>query len=144
SCTLDQMIASRCHAVQSGSIPARCSSEQDLSAAVSRLFAVAEAYPDLKASQNFQGLHQALVEIENNVQYARRYYNAVVRDWNTLVGSIPSLWVAAAAGYGERPYFQLDEGERIAPRVTFGTVPTPSAGAESGAPARSTGQGQPG
>src|SRR5262249_49010610 len=144
SCTLDQMIASRCHAVQSGSIPARGASEQDLSAAVSRLFAVAEAYPDLKASQNFQGLHQALVEIENNVQYARRYYNAVVRDWNTLGGSIPSRWVAAAAGYGERPYFQLDEGERTAPQVTFGTVATPGAAAESGGATRATGPGQSG
>jgi LemA protein len=142
SSTLEQVVAARGQAVQAGSIAARGASEQDLSTAVGRLFAVAEAYPELKASQNFQGLHQALVEIENNVQYARRYYNAVVRDWNTLVGSIPSLWVAVAAGYGERPYFQLDEGERAAPRVTFATGPTPGAGAETGAAARSTGQGQ--
>ena len=51
---------------------------------------MAEAYPDLKATQNFQDLQRNLVEIENNIQYARRYYNAVVRDWNTLVESIPS------------------------------------------------------
>jgi LemA protein len=143
SSTLEQVVAARGQAVQSGSIAARGASEQDLSTAVGRLFAVAEAYPDLKASQNFQGLHQALVEIENHVQYARRYYNAVVRDWNTLVGSIPSLWVAAAAGYGERPYFQLDEGERTAPRVTFGPAATPGAAAETGAATRSTGPGQP-
>ena len=94
----------------------RGASEQNLSAAVGRLFAIAEAYPELKASQNFQDLQKSLVEIEDNVQYARRYYNAVVRDWNTLVESIPSYLVAAAAGYDERPYFQLDESERAAPR----------------------------
>ena len=77
---------------------------------------MAEAYPDLKATQNFQDLQRNLVEIENNIQYARRYYNAVVRDWNTLVESIPSAFVAAAAGYRERPYFQLDDAERAAPQ----------------------------
>jgi LemA protein len=144
SSTLEQVVAARGQAVQAGSIAERGASEQDLATAVGRLFAVAEAYPELKASQNFQGLHQALVEIENNLQYARRYYNAVVRDWNTLVGSIPSLWVAAAAGYRERPYFQLDEGERLAPQVSFGTAAAPGASAETGAAARSSGQGQPG
>jgi LemA protein len=137
SATLEHVVEARGRAVQSGSIAERSDSEQNLSAAVGRLFALAEAYPELKASQNFQGLHRSLVEIENNVQYARRYYNAVVRDWNTLVGTIPSLWVAAAAGYGERPYFQLDEAERAAPRVTFGAQTGPGAG-----PAPS-GSGQP-
>jgi LemA protein len=139
SSTLEQVVAARGQAAQAGSIAVRGTSEQNLSTAVGRLFAIAEAYPELKASQNFQGLHKSLVEIENNVQYARRYYNAVVRDWNTLVGSIPSLWIAAAAGYGDRPYFQLDESERAAPRVTFGTPATPGAGA---GPAP-TGTGQP-
>ncbi len=144
SSTLEQVVAARGQAVQSGSIAARGASEADLSTAVGRLFAVVEAYPELKASENFQDLHQALVEIENNVQYARRYYNAVVRDWNTLVGSIPSLWVAAAAGYGERPYFQLDEGERLAPRVSFGTAASPDAGAGTGAAAQPPSPGQAG
>src|SRR5205823_12991084 len=140
SSTLEQVVAARGQAVQAGSIAERGAGEQNLSAAVGRLFALAEAYPELKASQNFQGLHKALVEIENTVQYARRYYNAVVRDWNTLVGSIPSLWIAAAAGYGERPYFQLDEGERAAPRVTFGAEETPGAGAVAGTTPSGTGQ----
>ncbi len=117
SSTLEHVVAARGQAVQAGSITDRGTSEQNLAAAVGRLFAIAEAYPDLKASQNFQGLHKSLVDIENKVQYARRYYNAVVRDWNTLVGTIPSLWVAGAAGYGERPYFQLDKSERAAPQV---------------------------
>jgi LemA protein len=119
SSTLERVVEARGQAVQSTSIVERGTREQNLAAAVGRLFAVAEAYPDLKASQNFQDLSRTLVGIEDNVQYARRYYNAVVRDWNTLVGSIPSHWVAAAAGYGERAYFQLDDAERDAPRVTF-------------------------
>jgi LemA protein len=114
------VVAARGRAVGSGSISDRGQNEQALSAAVGRLFAVAEAYPDLKASKNFQGLQDALVEIENNIQYARRYYNAVIRDWNTMVGTVPSMWIAGAAGYGERAYFQLDDGERAAPRVSFG------------------------
>jgi LemA protein len=117
--TLEQVVAARGQAVQSASIPERGMSEQNLSAAVGRLFAVAEAYPDLKATQNFQHLQRNLVEIENNIQYARRYYNAVVRDWNTLVESIPSAFIAAPAGYRERPYFQLDDAQRAAPRVAF-------------------------
>jgi LemA protein len=128
SSTLEQVVEARSRAVNSGSVAERGDSERTLSTAVGRLFALAEAYPDLKASQNFQSLHQSLVEIENNVQYARRYYNAVIRDWNTLVGSIPSLWIAAAAGYGERPYFQLDEAERAAPRVSFEPAAAPGTG----------------
>jgi LemA protein len=137
--TLEQVVEARGRAVQAGSIADRGASEQTLSTAVGRLFAVAEAYPDLKASQNFRGLHQALVEIENNVQYARRYYNAVIRDWNTLVGTIPSTWVASAAGYGERPYFQLDETERAAPRVAFEgpSIPAVGGGAAPSEPGRS-------
>jgi LemA protein len=132
SSTLEHVVAARGEAVQAGSITDRGTSEQNLAAAVGRLFAVAEAYPELKASQNFQGLHKSLVDIENNVQYARRYYNAVVRDWNTLVGTIPSLWVASLAGYGERAYFQLDESERVAPQVKFEAPATPGAGPAQG------------
>ncbi len=140
SSTLEHVVAARGQAVQAGSITDRGKSEQNLAAAVGGLFALAEAYPELKASQNFQGLHQSLVDIENNVQYARRYYNAVVRDWNTLVGTIPAPWVAGAAGYSERPYFQLDESERAAPRVNLEAPPTNGAGSGAGAAPAETGQ----
>jgi LemA protein len=130
SSTLEHVIVVRGQASQAGSITDRSATEQNLAAAVGSLFAVAEAYPDLKASQNFQGLHKSLVDIENNVQYARRYYSAMVRDWNTLVGTIPSMWVAGALGYGGRPYFQLDESERAAPQVKLGATLEPDAGAD--------------
>ena len=129
--TLERVVGARTRAVQSGPIPERGQSEWDLSAAVKGLFAIAEAYPELKANQSFEGLQRSLVEIENNIQYARRYYNAVVRDWNTLVDAIPSTWIAAAAGYRERPYFQLDESQREAPRVTLDSAPGADAGSAS-------------
>jgi LemA protein len=124
--TFEHAVEARSLATQAGSIAQRSVSEQNLSGAVSRLFALAEAYPELKASENFLGLHKSLVDLENTLQYARRYYNAVIRDWNTLVQTFPTGLVAAAAGFLERPYFQLDESERAAPRVSF------EAGAASG------------
>jgi len=96
----------------------RGGAERSLAAAVGSVFALAEAYPDLKASQNFLGLHRSLTEVEDNVQYARRYYNAVVRDFNTLVETVPSMLVASAGGFAPRDFFQLDDpAERAAPQV---------------------------
>lgn len=118
--TLREVVDARSTAAQAGSIPHRGQSEGSLSSAVSRLFAVAEAYPDLKADASFRDLHKSLVDVENNVQYARRYYNAVVRDFNTLTETFPSTLVAAATGFSQRPFFQLDDAERAAPRVDFG------------------------
>jgi LemA protein len=132
--TLENVIAARGQAVQAGGGPIadRGASELNLAAAVGRLFAIAEAYPELKASQNFQELQKSLVEVENTLQSARRYYNAVVRDWNTLVESIPSSLVAAAAGYRERAYFQMEDAERAAPHVSFDA---PSGAVTGAAPA---------
>lgn len=141
SSTLESVVQARSEATQAGSLTQRGESERGLSSAVGRLFALAEAYPELKASQNFQELQKSLVEIENNVQYARRYYNAVVRDLNTLVQSFPSNLVASAIGFGERTYFQLDAAERAVPRVDFES--RASAGADTSTPAGS-GPGQPG
>ena len=141
SSTLEGVVLARGQAVQPASIAERGAREEGLSAAVGRLFAVAEAYPDLKASQNFQDLQRNLVEIENTIQYARRYYNAVVRDWNSLVEGIPSGWVATAAGYRERPFFQLDDNaERAVPKVTFGSSSAVGPGANVEAPPRVPGQ----
>jgi LemA protein len=141
SSTLERVVEARGQAVQPASIAERSAREEGLSAAVGRLFAVAEAYPELKASQNFQDLQRNLVEIENTIQYARRYYNAVVRDWNSLVQSIPSGWVAGAAGYCARPFFQLgDDAEREAPRVAFGSSSAAGPGANVEGSPRSPGQ----
>ena len=123
--TLESVVKARTEATRAATVPERGDTERDLAGAVGRLFAVAEAYPDLKAGRNFQELHRALVDVENNVQYARRYYNAVVRDLNTLIESFPSSLVASAAGFTTRGYFQIEEAERATPRVAFDA---PSAG----------------
>ncbi|MCU0223409.1 MAG: LemA family protein [Acidobacteria bacterium] len=89
-----------------------------LGAGVRALFALAEAYPELKASARFLDLHRALVELEDDLQNARRYYNAVVRDLNTRIQSFPDLVVARPFGFNERAFFELeDRGEAVAPQV---------------------------
>jgi LemA protein len=138
--TFESVTQSRSQATQASSLSQRGETERGLSTAVGRLFAVAEAYPELKASQNFQELQKSLVDIENNVQYARRYHNAVVRDLNTLVQSFPSNLLASAMGFGERSYFQLEESERAAPRVSFGGRADTGAGS-SGPAGSGSGQG---
>lgn len=89
---------------------------------VRTLFALVEAYPELKASARFLDLHRALVDLEDDLQNARRYYNAVVRDLNTRIQSFPDLLVARPFGFTERAFFELqDRAEAAAPRVDVGS-----------------------
>jgi LemA protein len=107
-------------------VAGRAKAEGALSLALGRLFAVAENYPDLKASGNFLELQQQLSALENDLQMARRYYNGTVRNMNTLVQSFPSNLVANSFGFSERDYFEIsDEAERAVPRVSV-TPPQPT------------------
>lgn len=100
----------------------RAQAEGALSAALGRLIALAESYPDLKASRNFLDLQQQLSVLENELQMARRYYNGAVRNQNVLVQSFPSNLIAGAFGFGERQYFELSsEAERTVPQVALGS-----------------------
>lgn len=100
----------------------RAQAEGALSAALGRLIALAESYPDLKASRNFLDLQQQLSVLENELQMARRYYNGAVRNQNVLVQSFPSNLIAGAFGFGERQYFELSsEAERAVPQVALGS-----------------------
>jgi len=85
------------------------------------LFAVAEAYPELKANASFLQLQSQLQELENNIEYARRYYNAVVRDYNILIESFPSNLIASQFGFKQEELFQLGapEAERKPVKVSF-------------------------
>lgn len=101
-------------------VAARGETERQLSQALIRLVAVAEAYPDLKANQNFLELQKALSATENDIQYARRYYNGAVRNLNVKVESIPSNIVAAIFGFRSARYFQVeDEADRAVPSVAL-------------------------
>lgn len=119
STTLQDVVQARTEATQSAGVAQRGSNERTLSTAVTRLFAVAEAYPDLKANDSFQSLHHSLIEIEDTIQSARRYYNAVIRDLNTLIQGFPSVLIAKATGFRERPYFQIEDDERDTPQVNL-------------------------
>lgn len=95
--------------------------ESALSAAVQRLVIVAEDYPDLKADENFRQLQTELTEIENHIQYARRFYNGAVKQFNTRIQTFPNFLVAQPAGYEAAEYFEIDEQkERVNPRVELG------------------------
>jgi LemA protein len=119
--TLDQVVRSRNAAMAAATPEARARAEGQLTDALRQLFALAEAYPDLKANESFRQLQTQLAEIENAVQDSRRYYNAVVRDLNTAIESFPSNLVASAGRFLKRQYFELDRPEdRQVPRVSFG------------------------
>ena len=92
--------------------------ETKLSRSLTRLFALAEAYPDLKASEGFQQLHSSMVEIEDHLQFARRYYNGAVRDNNNAVESFPSNLVAGLFGFKIAEFFEIEfSSHRQAPNV---------------------------
>ena len=94
--------------------------ETTLSRQLGTLFALAEDYPDLKASEGFQQLHRSLVAVEDDLQYARRYYNGAVRDNNNLVQSFPVNLVAGPFGFHEAEFFEIElASQREAPRVAL-------------------------
>jgi LemA protein len=110
----------RAQNVPTGDIQGRAAAEGMLSQALGRLLAVAEAYPDLKASQNFAELQRALETTERDIQMARRYYNGSVRELNTKVESFPSNLVAGQFGFAKADYFELeDPSDRQLPEVKF-------------------------
>ena len=110
----------RAAAVPADDVAGRAKAEGLLSQALGRLFAVAEAYPDLKASQNFSDLHQSLDSIEDALQMARRYYNGAVRGLNVMVESFPSNLIARQFNFEKREYFEIeDAADRAVPKVDF-------------------------
>ena len=120
--TFDAVVRARGAAVTAAAPEARVLAEGQLSDALRQLFAVAEGYPNLKASDNFQSLQKSLAEIEDALQNARRSYNAVARELNTAIDRFPSNGVASFFRFGKRTYFEPDRPEdRQPPRVSFGS-----------------------
>jgi LemA protein len=119
--TLENVIRLRnqAQAVPSGHIDEQIQAEQALSAGLRGIFALAEAYPDLKANTNFLELQRTLSDIEDHLQNARRYYNAVVRDNNTYVETFPSVIVARMFNFGKEAYFEVEDRERENVKVEF-------------------------
>lgn len=119
--TLDAVIQARNRAVSASGPAEAGAAENQLTGALRQLFALAENYPDLKASGGFRDLQSSLAELEESLSQARRYYNAVIRDYNTRIQQVPTNIVANAFRFTEREFFEIDEGERAVPRVDFGS-----------------------
>lgn len=110
----------RAQAIPSDNIAGRAAAEGMLGQALGRLMAVAEAYPDLKANDNFRDLQTQLSAIEGEIQMARRYYNGSTRDLNVKVESFPSNLIANQFGFSKAEYFELeDPADRALPKVSF-------------------------
>ena len=118
--TLEAVIEARNRAMSASGPAEQAKAENMLTGALKSLFALAEAYPELRAVEGFTKLQGSLETIERDIQNARRYYNAVVRDLNTSVEQFPSNLVANAFRFQKLEYFELtDEAEREAPQVQF-------------------------
>jgi LemA protein len=102
-----------------GSPAAQAAAEGPFMAALGKLFAVAEAYPDLKASQNFLQLQSELTDTEDKISAARRYYNATVLAYNNAIQTFPTLLFAGMFGFAAREFFAADEGDRAPVDVSF-------------------------
>ena len=100
-----------------GSRQSRVEADAVLTQALGRLFAVAEAYPDLKASENFRLLQEQLEGIESKIAYARQFYNQSVLDFNNLITTIPGMWFAG--GRQKHEFLEIPEEAREVPRVEF-------------------------
>jgi LemA protein len=120
--TLEEVVKLRnqAQAVPTGDVAGRAQAEGLLSQALGKLFALAEAYPDLKANQNFAELQTSLETIESEIQMARRYYTGSARDLNIKVESFPANLVAGPFGFSKREYFEIEnEADRAVPTVKF-------------------------
>jgi LemA protein len=116
----ENVTKARAQSMQAGTPGAKAQAENMLSGALKSLFAVAEAYPDLKANQNFLGLQTELSDTENKIQAARRFYNGNVRDLNTSIETFPSNFIANMFKFEPREFFELEDAAAKEPvKVKF-------------------------
>jgi len=121
--TLEAVVAARNQAMSTQGPAAKAEAEGALTTALRQIFALAEAYPQLKAVESFTQLQQSLSQIEDSVQNARRYYNAVVRDLNTKIVQFPSNIIAGMFNITPRQFFEISApAERDVPKVSFGAT----------------------
>jgi LemA protein len=116
----EEVTQRRASSIAASGVSEHAAAAQALSGSVGRLMAVAEAYPQLKADQNFLKLQGQLAEIEDQLQMARRYYNGAVRNLNIAIQSFPGLLLARPFGFRDAPFFELDDrAQAAAPQVAF-------------------------
>lgn len=117
--TLEAVIDARSRAMTAMGPAAKGQAEGELTGALRSLFALAESYPELRATENFAQLQGSLAAMEEAIQHARRYYNAVVRDYNTKIQQFPTNLVALSFGFRQREFFEASGDERAVPEVRF-------------------------
>ncbi len=118
--TFDELAHLRSAGQSQADVAQRAQTEQAITAAIGKVMAVAEAYPELKASANFQSLQKDLADTEDQIQLARRYYNGTVREYNVMIEQFPSNLVAGFGSFKPAPFFQIDnDADRAAPNVSF-------------------------
>ena len=116
----EEVSAKRSEALNAGSVQATAQADAQMTGLLGRLFAVAEAYPELKANTNFLQLQDQLANVEGELQSSRRYYNATVRDLNSTVQSFPAVAIARPMGFSEEPFYEdADQSIQTAPKVSF-------------------------
>jgi LemA protein len=126
--TLEAVINARNRAMTATAPGEKAAAENMLSGALKSLFALSEAYPQLRAIEGFTSLQNSLAQLEETVQNARRYYNAVVRDLNTKIQQFPTNIFAGMLGFKPREFFEVTAtAEREAPKVSFNNPATPTA-----------------
>ena len=123
--TLEAVVQARNAAItaQSGGVAAQAAAENVLTGALRQLFALSEAYPDLKANQNFLQLQAQLTDIENKIAAARRFFNNAVQEYNSSIQQFPAVLLAGPLGFQQRTFFEVDQAEQAAvntaPSVKF-------------------------
>ena len=117
--TFEAVTAARTRAQAAGTVQDQAQAENMLSQALGRLFAVAEAYPELQADENFRQLQDELATTENRIAVSRQVYNDTVLTYNNAVQTVPGVLVAGPFGFAKREFFEIEEAAREAPRVTF-------------------------
>jgi LemA protein len=115
----NEIAAKRTSAINATGVAGKAAAEQDLQGSLRRLLAVAEAYPQLKANENFLALQNQIAELEDQLQMARRYYNGAVRDFNIGIQSFPDVVIARLSGFHEENFFQADADAAANPSVSF-------------------------
>lgn len=119
--TLDEIIQARNDALTAGNeTSAREACENTVSQGLSRLFALAEAYPDLKANKNFLSLQDELSKTEDEISFARRFYNGAVREYNTAIETFPAVLIAGPLSFTPHDFFEIAPVDRALPSVSLG------------------------
>jgi LemA protein len=117
--TFEDVVKARGAAQDATTVEEQAQAENMLTGALRRLFALAEAYPELRASENFQRLQQELADTENKISVSRQIYNDATLTYNNAVQTVPSNLVAAMFGFNTRVYFEIEDDARSAPDVSF-------------------------